>query len=106
MEMLKVVTENLTNSFEGSGAVVDAENSVIRGVKLIGFESKNGRSYPAKTLRAAVQHYEGVSVNVDHPRKPSDSLRPGPNWSDPIRSIHGKPRSFWRFSLQPEALQR
>ncbi len=67
-------TEQVTivESLAGVSAKVDSGAGVIRGVKLIGFESKNGRSYPPDVLRAAVTHYEGVKVNVDHPRSPTD----------------------------------
>src|SRR5690606_5268261 len=46
---------------------VDAAAGIIRGVKLIGLESKNGRLYPAKVLREAARLYEGAKVNVNHP---------------------------------------
>lgn len=49
------------------GASLDAEKHVIRDVKLIGFESLNGRTYPPAVLRGAVSLYEGAKVNVDHP---------------------------------------
>lgn len=62
----------VTESLAGSGAQVDATAGIIRGVKLIGFESKNGRSYPPDVLRSAVGMYEGVKVNVDHPKNPGD----------------------------------
>ena len=61
-------TETIFESLNPSGQV-DLENGVIRGVKLIGFKSKNGRDYPPAVLRAAVQHYEGTKVNIDHPEK-------------------------------------
>lgn len=61
------VREQIVESLAGVGACVDAAAGVIRGVKLIGFESKNGRYYKPDTLRAAVSHYEGVKVNIDHP---------------------------------------
>lgn len=61
----------ISESLEGLGVVVDKEASVIRGVKLIGLESRNGRSYPGSVLKAAVPHYEGVKVNIDHPDKPT-----------------------------------
>lgn len=48
-------------------ARVDRTSGVIRGVKLIGFESKNGRSYPPTVLKSAVHVYEGSKVNIDHP---------------------------------------
>lgn len=48
---------------------VDREAGVIRGVKIIGLESANGRQYSPKALREARQQYEGLSVNIDHPDK-------------------------------------
>lgn len=54
---------------------VDVKNGVLHGVKIIGASSRNGREYPAETLRAAAPLYEGVRVNLDHRRKP-DSDRP------------------------------
>jgi len=57
------ITEGLT-----SDAKVDRTAGVIRGVKLIGFESKNGRIYPAHVLKSAVPLYEGSKVNIDHPQ--------------------------------------
>jgi hypothetical protein len=56
-----------------TGFTVDREASLIRGVKLIGFESLNGRDYPPEVLRADVAKYEGVRVNIDHPDQPTHS---------------------------------
>lgn len=51
-------------------AVATATTSnVIRNVKLIGFESRNGRVYPPEVLSSAVHLYEGAKVNVDHPER-------------------------------------
>lgn len=47
---------------------VDREHSVIRGVKLLGLESANGRRYLARALQQAVPLYEGAKVNVNHPK--------------------------------------
>lgn len=47
---------------------VDAAAGVIRNVKVLGLESKNGRTYPAKTIREAASLYEGAKVNVNHPK--------------------------------------
>ncbi len=46
---------------------VDAAGGVLRGVKLIGLESQNGRRYRPEALAAAVGLYEGAKVNVNHP---------------------------------------
>lgn len=48
---------------------VDEAAGVIRGVKIIGHESKNGRTYPPETLRKALPLYEGAKVNVNHAAK-------------------------------------
>lgn len=56
--------------FTHSGGVslgVDKESGVIRGVKLLGLESQNGRTYLKEAVARALQLYEGAKVNVDHP---------------------------------------
>jgi hypothetical protein len=56
--------------FEAFGATrrsVDRTNGVIRDVKIIGFHSKNRRTYSPESLKAALAKYEGAKVNVDHP---------------------------------------
>lgn len=59
------------------GLVVDRENGVIRGVKVLGATSLNshgvgkvsGTDYPLETRKAACSLYEGCKVNVDHPSR-------------------------------------
>ncbi len=64
----KTKTVHIVEDFASSpGRKIDREAGVIRGVKIIGFESKNGRVYPPQVLRAAVGVYEGVKVNINHP---------------------------------------
>ncbi len=47
---------------------VDREQGVLRGVKLIGLESRNGRRYRESTLDQATSLYEEAKVNVNHPK--------------------------------------
>jgi hypothetical protein len=47
---------------------VDRSAGVIRGVKLLGLRSKNGRRYQEHALAAAVTLYEGAKVNINHPK--------------------------------------
>lgn len=47
---------------------VDAATGVLRGVKLIGLESRNGRRYRPEGLARAAALYEGAKVNVNHPK--------------------------------------
>jgi hypothetical protein len=46
---------------------VDRAGGLLRGVKLIGLDSQNGRRYRPEALAAAVGLYEGAKVNVNHP---------------------------------------
>lgn len=48
---------------------VDKEQGVIRGIKIIGQVSENGRRYLSRALSEALPMYEGARVNVDHPPK-------------------------------------
>ncbi len=52
-----------------AGAAVNQETGVLSGVKLLGLESKNGRSYPKSTIAKAAALYEGAKVNVNHTRE-------------------------------------
>lgn len=56
-------------SNEGQPLSVDRESGVIRNVKILGLESKNGNRYTTSAIRKAVPMYEGKSVYVDHPEK-------------------------------------
>jgi hypothetical protein len=47
---------------------VDRAAGVIRGVKLLGLTSRNGRRYREYALAEAVALYEGAKVNVNHPK--------------------------------------
>ena len=48
---------------------VDREAGVLKGVKLIGLTSKNGRRYRNAALAAAAPLYEAAKVNVNHPQR-------------------------------------
>jgi hypothetical protein len=41
---------------------------IIRGVKLLGLRSRNGRRYQETALAEAVELYEGAKVNINHPK--------------------------------------
>jgi len=63
--------ETLVEAFGDSGTTltVNRESGVISGVKILGLESLNGRSYLPEAARNAVSLYEGAKVNVDHPAR-------------------------------------
>jgi len=48
---------------------------VVHGVKVLGHQSKNGREYTPEAIQAALPLYEGVKVNVNHPKKRPDEPR-------------------------------
>ena len=52
----------------GVSVRIDREAGVIRGVKILGLESRNGRRYLPEALAAAVPLYEDAKVNVNHPK--------------------------------------
>lgn len=47
---------------------VDRTAGVIRGVKLLGLASRNGRRYREEALAGAIGLYEGAKVNINHPK--------------------------------------
>ena len=55
-------------SSRGVDMRVDAAAGIIRGVKLLGLESRNGRRYLPAALQSAAALYEGAKVNVNHPK--------------------------------------
>ena len=57
-------------TFVGSKKV-DREAGIIRGVRILGKQSKNGRDYSDKSLAEAAKLYAGVEVNVNHPDRKS-----------------------------------
>lgn len=60
--------QKLQETFLSESALpVDRDLGVIRGVKILGRESKNGRTYSERALREASSFYEGIKVNIDHP---------------------------------------
>jgi hypothetical protein len=63
-------TEALQEYVDSRGVTlrVDREAGILRGVKLIGLESLNGRRYRPEALTAAIGLYEGAKVNVNHPK--------------------------------------
>jgi len=51
-----------------SEARIDKAGSVIKGVKLLNQVSRNGRIYSREAMMEAARLYEGLPVNVDHPK--------------------------------------
>lgn len=68
----------------------DMANGVIPNVKVLGLESRNGRTYKGEAVRRAAGLYEGAMVNVDHPDgNPAKSRKYGDRIGD-IRNVRFK----------------
>lgn len=71
-----------------SSAQVDAEKGEIRGVKLLGMESKNKRRYTLEAMTNAVPLYQGRKVYVDHPKRAEiESDRSMDRWAGTIKNV-------------------
>jgi hypothetical protein len=49
---------------------VDRDAGIIRGVKVLGRQSRNGREYSDQALHDAARLYEGIGVNLNHADTP------------------------------------
>lgn len=65
---------------------VDRSQGVIRGVKILGLHSRNGRTYLPRALAEAAGLYEDAKVNVNHPRQGPAAPR---DYRDRIGVIRG-----------------
>jgi hypothetical protein len=70
----------------GASMRVDRQAGVIRGVKLLGLESRNGRTYLPEALAEAAGLYEEAKVNVNHPKGNPAGPR---DYQDRIGTIRG-----------------
>lgn len=73
-------------SIRGAAGRIDSDAGWIRGVKVLGVRSKNGRRYTAESLRRAAALYEGVKVNVNHARQGGEGTR---DYRDRIGTMRG-----------------
>lgn len=87
-EKAKVMAETLVEYtfLRNESGRIDADAGWIRGVKVLGVRSRNGRRYSAEALRGAAGLYEGVKVNVNHPRGSTEGTR---DYRDRIGTIRG-----------------
>ena len=70
--------------------VVDRAAAVIRGVKILGLDSQNGRSYLPAALAAAVPLYEGAKVNVNHAKGHPTAPRDYQDRIGRLRGVHAR----------------
>src|SRR5512135_1656583 len=72
--------------WRGVPVTVDRAAGMIRGVKILGLESRNGRTYLPEALAQAVPLYERAKVNVNHPKGCPNAPR---DYQDRIGVIRG-----------------
>lgn len=71
------MNEALTEYVDSRGTTlkVEAESGIVRGVKVLGLSSANGRTYRESAISKAIGLYEGAKVNIDHPANGADPRR-------------------------------
>lgn len=77
------MSELLEEQVTSTALRVDRQNGILKGVKLVGTRSKNGRVYPPAVLAKARALYEGRPIHIDHPESHN------PAESRPIRDRIG-----------------
>ena len=88
----------------GLSVRVDREKGVVRGVKILGIRSKNGRTYLPEALAGAVNLYEAARVNVNHPKGHPEAPRDYQDRIGQIRNVrcHEGEGLFGDFHFNPK----
>jgi hypothetical protein len=73
--------------WRGLSLRVDRAAGVIRGVKILGAESRNGRTYRPEALAQAAPLYENAKVNVNHPKAGPGAVRDYQDRMGVIRNV-------------------
>lgn len=77
-------------TYQSGKPIVDREEGVIRGVKILGRVSKNGREYTPQAIQECAAAYEGISVNANHPDRSTPnanrSVQDGIGWLEGIQT--------------------
>ena len=98
--------EMLQEFFDSRGVAMRVEpgSGVIRGVKILGLESRNGRTYLPETLAEAAPLYERAKVNVNHPRGNPLGVRDYQDRIGVIRNVAVRPGEglFADFHFNPK----
>ena len=83
---------------------IDREQGVLRGVKLLGLDSRNGRKYSPAALESARGLYEGARVNVNHPKSHPLASRDYQDRLGLVRNIALRPGAglFGDFHFNPK----
>jgi hypothetical protein len=99
------MTERLQEFCDSRGVRmrVDRQAGVNRGVKILGLQSRNGRSYLPEALAQAVPLYEDAKVNVNHPKGAPGGPRDYQDRIGVIRNVAaGRDGLFADFHFNPK----
>lgn len=72
--MTQAILKDLSECCGQATATLEGDN-VLRGVKVLGWDSANDRRYLPEAGRAALAIYEGILVNIDHPESDPQAVR-------------------------------
>lgn len=88
----------------GASLRVDRAAGTIRGVKVLGLSSRNGRVYLPEALARAAALYEGAKVNVNHPQGGPSAARDYRDRIGVIRNVAVRPDEglFADFYFNPK----
>lgn len=71
---------------------VDELQHVIRGVRILGADSRNGRSYSESAMAQAARLYEGTRLNFNHTdKRDAGKERPFEDWVGELRNVRFVP---------------
>jgi len=88
----------------GVSVRVDRQAGVIRGAKILGIESRNGRTYLPEALAEAARLYEEAKVNVNHPKGNPLGTRDYQDRIGVLRGVTARPEEglFADFHFNPK----
>lgn len=99
------MNETLQEFVDSRGATprVERQQGIIRGVKILGIDSRNGRRYSPEAIARAAALYEGAKVNVNHPKGSPAAPRDYQDRIGVIRnvSVRGEEGLFADFHYNP-----
>jgi hypothetical protein len=85
---------------------VDEEAGVIRRIKILGWESKNGRRYLPEAVKKRLRLYDGAKCFSNHPRKATDTRDCDDAlgvWRNPVLESDGAYADLHYFKAHPLA---
>lgn len=87
--MAKRLQNLFEETYQTARPIIDRVAGVIRGVKILGATSRNGRDYSPQALREAAAIYEGLGVNTNHPSRSapnaSRTVEEGVGWLENVK---------------------